>query len=228
MKILFVDDDPKLREILGEGLAEAGFEARGAADAEQARVACRESGFDLILLDVMLPGDSGFDLLRELRESGVTTPVIFLTARQAVDERVQGLKLGADDYVIKPFAFEELFARIDAVLRRREASTTGPIDLGRLQIDELARTVAYEGQRIEMSPREFELLQTLAHSVGRTISRSELLSTIWGIEFEPGTNVVEVLVARLRRRLNQVVSPRIETVVGEGYRLMQIDGEELA
>jgi two-component system copper resistance phosphate regulon response regulator CusR len=173
--------------------------------------------FDLLLLDVMLPKSSGWDVLENLRGRGDPTPVIFLTARSAVEERVKGLTLGADDYVIKPFEFSELLARIAAVQRRQAKAST--LVVGPLSLDLEHRAVACRGVRIEMSPREFELLLTLARARGRVLSRNELLAKVWGVEFDPGTNVVNVLVARLRRRLDAWAPNLIQTVVGEGYLL---------
>lgn len=219
MKALIVDDDPKLRGFLKQGLTESGIECEDRADAESALTALveRPHEFDLVLLDVMLPGRSGWSLLEELRERGLGTPVIFLTARQAVEERVKGLHLGADDYIIKPFELSELLARIDAVMRRREA--TDRVRIGDIAIDPIGRWIEHGNERIEMSPREFDLLRTLATRPGRTFTRTELLERVWGIEFDPGTNVVDVQIARLRRRLGGVRRPRIETVIGQGYRL---------
>ena len=173
--------------------------------------------FDLLLLDVMLPGSSGWDVLERMRKRGDPTPVIFLTARSAVEERVKGLRLGADDYVIKPFEFSELLARIEAVRRRLEKPTL--IFLGALCLDLERRVVECRGVRIEMSPREFELLLALVRAGGRVLTRAELLRDVWGMGFDPGTNVVNVLVARLRRRLEPWAPGLIRTIVGEGYVL---------
>jgi DNA-binding response OmpR family regulator len=148
--------------------------------------------------------------------------VIFVTARGAVEERVKGLRLGADDYVIKPFQFSELLARIEAVRRRRTAPTE--LKVGPLTVDLGRHAVTCRGVRIEMSPREFELLLTLARARGRVLSRAELLRSVWGMEFDPGTNVVNVLIARLRRRLEAWMPDAIRTVVGEGYVLVASEG----
>jgi two-component system copper resistance phosphate regulon response regulator CusR len=220
VKILLVDDDPKFRAFMQKGLEESGLTVTTAENGERATELLEgEAGgaFELLLLDVMLPRSSGWDVLERLRRRGDTTPVIFLTARSAVEERVKGLRLGADDYVIKPFEFSELLARIEAVRRRRSA----PMNLtaGPLAIDLERRTVECRSVRIEMSPREFELLLALARARGRVVTRSELLKVVWGVDFEPGTNVVNVLIARLRRRLDPWAPELVQTVVGEGYRL---------
>jgi two-component system copper resistance phosphate regulon response regulator CusR len=218
--LLLVDDDPKFRGFMQKGLQESGMRIETAESGEQATQLLEERGagaFDLLLLDVMLPQSSGWDVLERLRQRGDPTPVIFLTARSAVEERVKGLRLGADDYVIKPFEFSELLARIEAVRRRHTTSPT--LGVGKLRLDLEHRSVDCGGVRIDMSPREFELLLTLARADGRVLSRETLLEKVWGMQFDPGTNVVNVLVARLRRRLEPWAPDVIRTVVGEGYVL---------
>jgi len=221
MKVLVVDDDPKLRDTLRRGLEESGIDCDLAADAAEAaeRVAGR-GPYALLLLDVMMPGRTGYEFLEELRGGGDETPVLFLTARNEVDDRVRGLRLGADDYVVKPFELRELLARMEAVLRRHEH--VRKLEVGDVLIDPAHRRVLRRGERIELSPREFDLLLALAESPGRVLSRSHLLRAVWGIEFDPGTNVVDVQVARLRRKLHRVGPPIVETVVGEGYRLSPV------
>lgn len=221
MKVLIVDDDPKLRRTLQSGLAESGIECRGYGDVNAARAALQDDpgSDDLLLLDVMMPGTNGWDFLAELRSGGDTRPVIFLTARQAVDERVRGLRLGADDYVIKPFDLNELLARIEAVVRRRGAPPS-ILAVGDLTIDPTLRRIESPAGPIELSPREFDLLIELARRPNAVRTRAELLESVWHIDFDPGTNVVDVAIARLRRRLHAVTSPRIETVVQKGYRLV--------
>lgn len=227
VNLLLVDDDPKFRAFMLKGLEESGMRVETAESGERASQILAERGrgsFDLLLLDVMLPGSSGWDVLEELRRGGDPTPVIFLTARSAVEERVKGLRLGADDYIIKPFEFSELLARIEAV-RRRNANVSVLV-VGKLRMDLEHRVVDCQGVRIEMSPREFELLLTLARAKGRVLSRSELLEQVWGMPFDPGTNVVNVVVARLRRRLDAWAPDMIRTVVGEGYQLdPDVDGK---
>lgn len=220
VNILLVDDDPKFRGFMQKGLQESGMHIETAESGEQALGLLEHRGpgaFDLLLLDVMLPKSTGWDVLERLRKKGDQTPVIFLTARSAVEERVKGLMLGADDYVIKPFEFSELLARIEAVRRRNEKPSA--LQVGALRLDLERRTVECRGVRIEMSPREFELLVTLARARGQVMTRGELLQKVWGMEFDPGTNVVNVLIARLRRRLDAWAPNLIRTVVGEGYVL---------
>jgi len=220
VNLLLVDDDPKFRGFMLKGLQESGMQVETAESGERASELLEERGpgtFDLLLLDVMLPGSSGWDVLEALRKRGDPTPVIFLTARSAVEERVKGLRLGADDYIIKPFEFSELLARIEAVRRRNASAST--LIIGKLRLDLERRVVDCRGVRIEMSPREFDLLLTLARAKGRVLSRGELLERVWGMQFDPGTNVVNVVVARLRRRLDAWAPDMIRTVVGEGYVL---------
>ena len=220
MKILIVDDDPKLRGFVAKGLAEHGIESLSAGDGAEAQRVLAAAGPvkpDLILLDVMMPGKSGLDFLEEMRAGGSDIPVIFVTARRAVEERVQGLRRGADDYILKPFEFDELLARIEAVVRRRQSIPV--FEIGDLRIDVARRIVERAGERIDLSPKEFDLLRTLAEARGRVVSRTELLSVVWGINFDPETNVVDALVARLRRRLDRTGPQLIETAIGEGYRL---------
>ena len=219
MRILVVDDDPKLRDYVQEGLRSSGIECAAAESGEGALELLRgdPKSFDLILLDVMLPVKTGWDLLMDLREQGRETPVIFVTARDTVEERVRGLKLGADDYVIKPFAFNELLARIEVVLRRRRMMP--PIEVRDMRLD-LGKRVAYRGEsKVDLSPREFDLLLALARAEGRTLSRAELLRDVWGFEREPETNLVDVHIGRLRRKLDRHGPPLIETVRGSGYRV---------
>jgi DNA-binding response OmpR family regulator len=219
MRILVVDDDPKLREYVAAGLIESGGECATASDGESALdlLAKDPKSFDLILLDVMLPAKSGWELLDDLRERGQETPVIFVTARDTVEERVKGLKLGADDYVIKPFAFSELLARIEVVIRRRRMLP--PIEVRDLRLD-LGKRAAYRSDhRIDLSPREFDLLLGLVRAEGRTLSRADLLRDVWGFEREPETNLVDVHIGRLRRKLDRYGTALIETVRGSGYRI---------
>lgn len=220
MRILLVDDDPKLRATMRRGLEENGMECVEAASVDEAEEALSTATapYSMILLDVMMPGRTGWEFLEALRAAGKDVPVIFLTARHEVDERVKGLGLGADDYIIKPFAFSELLARMQAVLRRRD--TLPAIQVGNLRLDLAARRVWRGERQVDVSSREFDFLRTLAEKPGTVFHRRELLSKVWNIEFDPGTNVVDVLVARLRRKLDPAGGPLIETVVGQGYRMI--------
>ena len=217
MRILVVDDDARTRELLQKGLADSGHTCTLVGDGEQAlkELSHADKEQELVLLDVMMPVMDGWETLRRLRARGVSTPVILLTARGELDERVQGLKLGADDYLIKPYAWSELLARIEAVGRR----TQTVLHCGDLEIDLRERHVRIGKLRIELSPREFALLDHLAREPGKVVSRKRLLRDVWGIEFEPTTNVIDVTVSRLRRRLMSSREVRIVAVAGEGYRI---------
>jgi len=218
MKILIVDDDPKIRSFVSRGLQESGIECESAEDGETALARLRSEPFDLVLLDVMLPGIQGWDVLATLRRDGRSVPVIWVTARDGVDERVKGLQLGGDDYVVKPFAFAELLARIQAVHRRHALSEVRRV--ADLEIDPVAGTARRAGRLLDLTRMEYTLLRKLAEHEGRAVSRGELLKSVWGIEFDPGTNVVDVHVRRLRRKLDAPFTlPLIHTVRGSGYRL---------
>jgi two-component system OmpR family response regulator len=220
MRLLVVDDDPKFRSFVAAGLEQSGNECEavpdGGAALERLAQATRPN-FDMILLDVMMPVKNGWEFLHDIRERGRETPVIFVTARDSVEERVKGLRLGADDYIIKPFAFEELLARIDSVVRRRKS--LAPIELGDLRLDLAHRSVARAGHKVDLSPREFDLLRVLLTQPEKVFSRAELLLEVWGIDFDPGTNVVDVHVARLRRKLERTGASVLQTSRGEGYRI---------
>lgn len=221
-RILIVDDDPKLQAYLSRGLEESGMSCVTASSAEDASALLppddASEPFDLILLDVMMSGRNGWDFLGELRGAGLGTPVIFVSARGSVEERVKGLRLGADDYIVKPFAFEELLARIDAVIRRRQSLPI--LRRGAAVIDPVHRSVRLAGKPVDLSPKEYALLVALVESAGTTLSRTELLRKVWGIEFDPETNVVDVHIARLRRRLGADHKDQIATIKGEGYRFL--------
>ncbi|MDA1265038.1 MAG: response regulator transcription factor, partial [Planctomycetota bacterium] len=214
------DDDPGVRQLERTILERRGIEAVAVASASEAKLKLAEDSgsFDLILLDISMPGQSGWDFMADLREGGDETPVIFLTAHHRVEERVRGFELGADDYILKPFEPAELIARIEAVERRRNILPV--INFGDLRVDLAHRVVERSGTRIDCSPREFEVLGALLEAKGRILSKAELLLTVWGLNDDPGTKVVEVQVARLRRKLDQGQESMIETVLGEGYRFV--------
>ncbi len=221
---MIVDDDSKFRRYISRGLEDSGIACRTAEEPDEARRLLGQAGpFDLILLDVMMPGRTGWEFLGELREAGIETPVIFLTARQAVEERIKGLRLGADDYIIKPFEFNELLARIEAVVRRRQALPT--LELADLRLDLASRTVERGGVRVDMSPQEFDLLRALVESRGKVLSRAQLLKSVWNIDFDPKTNVVQVQIARLRRKIDCFDPPLIQTIIGKGYRIAVPDSQ---
>jgi len=217
--VLVVDDDPGFLRFATLALEESQIEYLGVESAEEAWRSLDEHGeshFDVILLDVGMPGATGWEFLTELRTRGMKVPVVFVTGHDALDQRVKGLRLGADDYIIKPFEFEELVARLEAVLRRHSSAQ---IEFRDMRLDLTRRRLECQGSAVELSPREFELLVALALARGRILSRKELLREVWSLEFEPGTNVLDVHMARLRKKLNSRGQPVIETVRGKGYRL---------
>ena len=218
MRILAVDDDPKIRTFVSKGLSESGMECETAPDGESALDVLRARRFDLVLLDVMLPGLQGWDVLETLRREGQDVPVIWVTARDALEERVRGLRMGGDDYIVKPFAFEELVARIHAVLRRRAEGHR--VRVADLEIDPLAGTVKRAGKPLDLTRIEFGLLRALADRAGEPVTRAALLQQVWGISFDPGTNMVDVHIRRLRRKVDAPFEvPLIQTIRGSGYAL---------
>jgi two-component system copper resistance phosphate regulon response regulator CusR len=218
MKILIVEDEPKTAAYLNRGLTENGFEVQVASNGETGLNAARGGGFDLILLDVMLPGRSGWSVIEVLRKEGSTTPVLFLTAKDTVPDRVKGLELGADDYLIKPFAFSELLARIRGLLRRQAMRQPESLTVGDLELD-LARSDARRGGRnLGLTRQEFLLLSLFVRRRGEVLSRSLIAEQVWGMNFDSDTNVVDVAVRRLRRKVDDEFEKKlIHTERGLGY-----------
>lgn len=216
-RILLVDDESKLVQSLTQGLEEGGYVVVSATDGDTALRLISEDSFDLAVFDWMLPGQSGIELLRTLRETGNHTPALLLTARDSVDDRVAGLDAGADDYLVKPFSFDELLARLRALLRR---SGAGPLRVDDLEIDPISRLATRAGIVLELSSREFELLEYLTRNTGRIVSRITLARDVWR-DPEPGlSNVVDVYINYLRKKLEHEGHSRlIHTVRGKGYVL---------
>lgn len=205
MRILLIEDDRQIAEFVGKGLREIGFNVDHAADGRNGWLMASTEPYALIILDRMLPGMEGLAILRGLRAAGTTTPVIVLSALSQVDDRVKGLRAGGDDYLTKPFAFSELHARIDALLRRENStgSQTTTLSCGDLQMDLIARNVQRGGKSIALQPREFQLLEFLLRHVGQVVSRTMLLEGVWGFHFDPQTNVIDVHISRLRQKIDQ-------------------------
>ena len=216
MRVLLVEDDVKLAQALAKGLRRQGYAVDVAGDGEQALLNAAVYEYDMILLDVMLPGTDGFAVCRTLRERGAAAPVVMLTAREAVDDRITGLDAGADDYLAKPFDFGELLARIRALLRRGALPRTPELRVGALVVDPATHSVSREGVPVELTAREFAVLEYLARRPGEVVSRTRLLEHVWDENFEGSTNVVDVYVGYLRRKLGR---EQIATVRGVGYRL---------
>jgi two-component system, OmpR family, response regulator len=220
VRALVVEDHAKLASLIRRGLSEEGYAVDVAPDGPQALVRATATEYDVIVLDVMLPGLDGFEVCRRLREQTVQAPVLMLTARDGVDDRVAGLDLGADDYLTKPFAFDELLARLRALTRRGAIERTPVLEVGPLRLDPRARQVWRNGEEVELSAKEFALLETFMRQPGQVLSRFELLEHAWDFAYENKSNVVDVYVRYLRRKLGRST---IETVRGAGYRLPRPD-----
>ena len=220
MKLLLVEDDPKTVAILRKGLAEHGYAVDVAANGPDGIALAKAGGYDLVVLDVMLPGKDGWAVMRELRTAGVATPVLFLTARDDVRDRVKGLELGADDYLVKPFAFAELLARIKTVLRRTPPRTPDVIRVADLELDLTRQKAARGNTPLDLTPKEFVLLALLAKRTGEVLSRDLITEHVWGVPFDHETNVVDVHVRRLRAKADDPFAAKlIHTVRGVGYVL---------
>ena len=220
MKILVVEDEPKSAAFLRKGLSASGFVVDLAADGDEALSLAANLSYDLVILDVMLPRRNGWTVIGDLRSQGIHTPVLFLTARDTVSDRVKGLELGADDYLVKPFAFSELLARVRSVLRRGPERQPEVLQVADLEIDLLRRRAMRSGQRLELAPKEFALLSLLARRQGEVLSRTLISEQVWDMNFDSDTNVVDVAVRRLRAKLDDPFERKlIHTVRGMGYVL---------
>ena len=220
MKILIVEDDPQMGELIKRGLTADGYETRVVDNGVDALIAVSTEEFALAAIDVMLPQMSGFEICRRIRQSGSSMPLLLLTARTAVEDRVFGLDAGADDYLTKPFAFVELSARVRALLRRDANADKLVVVVGALRIDSLAVSVTVSGHPLSMSPKEFALLRLLAATAGEVVSRSRILEEVWGSTENIDPNIVDQYVSYLRRKLEPVLSGvRIVTKRGSGYLL---------
>ena len=218
MKILVVEDDRTVGPYVVRGLAEQGFQVELMADGNDALTAAARSVYDLIILDLRLPGMSGFDVLRTLRDRGTPAPVLVLTAQDAVDFKVQALRAGADDYVTKPFSFEELLARVEALGRRPKQLAPRALRIADLELDLGTREVTRASRRIELTPKEYAVLEYLMRHVGRVMSRTLITEYAWDYHFDPGTNIVDVVINRLRKKVDAGHERRlIHTVRGVGY-----------
>jgi len=221
MKILIVEDEPKTGAYLKQGLTEAGFVADLAREGWEGLELAKEGHYDLIILDVMLPGLNGWQVLEGLRRAGVEVPVLFLTARDQVEDRVKGLELGADDYLVKPFAFAELLARVRTLVRRGHAGLDAAVlRVADLELDLLRRRATRSGRRIDLTAKEFSLLELFLRRKGEVLPRSLIASQVWDMNFDSDTNVIDVAVRRLRIKIDDGFEPKlIHTVRGMGYVL---------
>lgn len=220
MRILVIEDESKTAKFLKKGLSEAGFVVDVAGDGLEGLYLAQEVDFELLILDVMLPGLDGWQVLTRLRQAGRRAPVLFLTARDAVHERVRGFELGGDDYMVKPFAFSELLARVRSLLRRAPARQQETIRMADLEIDLLRQRVIRAGQRVDLTTKEFLLLSLLVRRAGEVLSRTVIAEAVWDMNFDSDTNVVDVSVRRLRSKVDDPFSLKlIHTVRGAGYVL---------
>lgn len=220
MKVLVIEDDPTVGQFVKRGLEEARWTVDLVADGEEGEQLAKSQPYDLVVLDLRLPGRSGQQVLRNLRARGFEKPVLVLTAQDAVDAKVETLRAGADDYVTKPFAFEELLARVEALARRPRAIVSPRLTVADLEVDLDAREVRRAGQHIELTPKEFLVLEYLARHVGRVLSRTLITEYAWGYHFDPGTNIVDVVINHLRKKIDAPHEKKlIHTVRGVGYVL---------
>jgi two-component system copper resistance phosphate regulon response regulator CusR len=224
MKALIIEDEPKTAAYLKKGLGESGFVVDVASDGEEGLHQALDNAYDVVVSDVMLPRIDGWTIVSRLRERGVATPVLLLTARDAVPDRVRGLELGADDYLVKPFAFSELLARIRTVLRRGGSRPLETYRAGDLEVDVVRHRAVRQGQELNLSPKEFALLSLLIRRAGEVLSRTIIAEQVWDMNFDSDTNVVDVAIRRLRQKVDDPFERKlIHTVRGAGYLLRADD-----
>jgi two-component system OmpR family response regulator len=221
MRILIVEDDLEAAEAMERGLAEAGNTCLRAADGEEGLTAARDGEYDVMIVDRMMPKMNGVQLIETLRREGDQTPVLFLSALGEVGDRVAGLQAGGDDYLVKPYAFAELIARVEALARRRETGSVQTLlRVGELEMDLIGRAVHRQGKEIDLQPREFQLLEFMMRHAGQSVTRTMLLEKVWEYHFDPQTNVIDVHISRLRSKIDKGFDrPMLQTVRGAGYRL---------
>ena len=221
MRLLIVEDDLEASDAMARGLTEAGHECHAAPDGEAGLKAAQTGRFDVMVVDRMLPKLDGVAMVEQLRTEGDATPVLFLSALGEISHRVEGLKAGGDDYLVKPYAFAELIARVEALARRRETGSVQTLlRVGELEMDLIGREVRRRGQDIDLQPREFQLLEFLMRHAGQSVTRTMLLERVWEYHFDPQTNVIDVHISRLRSKIDKGFErPMLQTVRGAGYRL---------
>lgn len=220
VKILLIEDDVQVAQFIRDGLQKQGYAVTHAADGLEGRKLALEKNFDMLVVDRMLPGLDGLSIVEAVRASGNHVPALFLSALGDVDDRIKGLKSGGDDYLVKPFAIEELMARIEVLLRRKEPSQTTRLRVADLELDLLSQKVTRDGKSINLQPREFRLLEYLMKHAGQIVTRTMLLENVWEYHFDPQTNVIDVHVSRLRQKIDKDFDkPLLSTVRGAGYML---------
>ena len=222
LRILIVEDDEKIALFIVKGLKQSGFEVDHVTSSEECLALPSLTVYDVMIIDIMLPGMDGISLIEKIRGMGNTTPVIILSAKQSIDDKVRGLQKGGDDYLIKPFSFAELLARIQALIRRSNITNEnqGLITVGDLSLNLYTREVSRNGKRIELRPREFALLEYLMRNAGNVITKTMIMEKVWNYDFDPQTNIVDVLVSRLRNKIDKDFDKKlIKTIRGVGYVL---------
>lgn len=223
VNVLFVEDEGKIANFVRAGLKEQGFVVDYCDNGDDGYLRALDNIYDAIILDIMLPGLDGLSILKQLRQKGRNAPVILLTARNELDDRLVGLNLGADDYIAKPFFVEELAARIHAVVRRSVGESQNLLSVGSLKLDRIMREVTCNQQAIELTSREFNLLEYLMRSPGRVFTRTQILEHVWGYDFNPNTNVVDVCIQRIRKKIDPIDQAGwIESIRGVGYRFRKL------
>ena len=221
MKVLIVEDEKKIASFVRKGLEAQGFVVEVAPNGDEGFLLAITRPYDVAILDIMLPGRDGLSILRNLRERKIPLPIILLTARSELNERLEGLNLGADDYLTKPFHIEELIARIHAITRRAVGKSQSILSVADLKMNLLTREVSRGGRRIDLTTREFSLLEQLMRSPGRVLTRVEICERVWNYHFDPGTNLVDVYIQRIRKKVDEESPLKlIETIRGVGYRLL--------
>ncbi len=227
MKVLLVEDEKKIADFVCAGFKEQGFVVEHCDEGLSGFARASTGEYDIIVLDIMLPGRDGLSILKGLRKAGNVTPVILLTARNELDDRIEGLNLGADDYLAKPFFVEELVARIQALLRRVSGERQNMLSVGELRLDRISREATWSGETVDLTSREFNLIEYLMRSPGRVFTRTQILEHVWGYDFDPSTNVVDVCIQRIRKKIasiggNEGGESPIESVRGVGYRFRKV------
>lgn len=218
MRLLVVEDDPTIAGFVRQGLEELGYVVDVARDGQAGEISAATGEYDVIILDIMLPGRSGMDVCRHLRQRGVATPILMLTALSSTSNKVEGLQSGADDYLVKPFDFEELAARVQALLRRGTATEASVLKFEDLEVDLLKREVSRAGRRIRLTPKEFALMEYFVRRPNRVLTRTSIGQQVWDMNFEYSGNVIEVYVSTLRRKIDKGFDkPLIHTIIGAGY-----------
>lgn len=227
MKVLLVEDEKKIAVFVCAGFKEQGFVVDHTTNGDEGYSLASNGNYDVIVLDIMLPGRDGLSILKGLRKAGNVTPILLLTARNELDDRIEGLTLGADDYLAKPFFVEELIARVQALARRVSGERQNILAVGELRLDRISREVTWHGETVDLTSREFNLIEYLMRSPGRVFTRTQILEHVWGYDFDPSTNVVDVCIQRIRKKIASLGASTegdspIESVRGVGYRFRKL------